>query len=185
MRDQLLESIPTSRESFYDLTLTAPGMANVGADGSWLPSPSAYGSAANENIFLVNGTNTTNPRGAPWGSLVKVNYDTVEEFRVLSLGVQAEYGSFSGAAIDVLTKSGSNEFHGSVAYYGQMGDADNKGLVLGGVEARKAGGRVVGPWWHPEEDHSATVVRHGGPTPGDEGGTLEYHGGARARRAIR
>jgi outer membrane receptor protein involved in Fe transport len=122
---KMLDAVPTSRDSFYDLTLTAPGMANVGDAGSWLPSPSAYGSAANENIFLVNGVNTTNPRGAPWGSLVKVNYDTVQEFKVLSLGSQAEYGSYSGAAIDVITRSGSNEWHGSAAYYGQMGDADN------------------------------------------------------------
>ena len=84
-----------------DLALTAPGMSNAGADGSWLPSPSAYGSATNENIFLVNGVNTTNPRGASWGSLVKVNYDTVQEVQVKSLGSQAEYGSFSGAAVDV------------------------------------------------------------------------------------
>jgi len=123
----MLDAIPTSRESFYDLALTAPGMSNAGADGSWLPSPSAYGSATNENIFLVNGVNTTNPRGASWGSLVKVNYDTVQEVKVLSLGSQAEYGSFSGAAIDVMTKSGGNEFHGSAAYYGQVGDtADNQ-----------------------------------------------------------
>ncbi len=122
---EMLDVLPTSRESFYDLALTAPGMANVGADGSWLPSPSAYGSAANENIFLVNGVNTTNPRGAPWGSLVQVNYDTVEQVKVLSLGSQAEYGSFSGAAVDVLTKSGSNDFHGSAAYYDQIGGAGN------------------------------------------------------------
>ncbi len=120
---ELLDEMPTSRESFYDLALTAPGMASVGADESWLPSPSAYGSAANENIILVNGVNTTNPRGSPWGSLVQVNYDTVEEVKVLSLGSQAEYGNYSGAAIDVITKSGSNEFHGSVAYYTQIGNA--------------------------------------------------------------
>jgi outer membrane receptor protein involved in Fe transport len=123
--DQLLSVMPTSRESFYDLTLTAPGMSSVGRDESWLPSPSAYGSAANENIFLVNGVNATNPRGAPWGSLVQVNYDTVEQVKVLSLGSQAEYGSFSGAAVDVLTKSGSNEFHGSAAYYTMIGSAGN------------------------------------------------------------
>jgi hypothetical protein len=122
---ELLDVMPTSRDSFYDLALTAPGMANVGADGSWLPSPSAYGSAGNENIFLVNGVNATNPRGAPWGSLVQVNYDTVEQVKVLSLGSQAEYGSFSGAAIDVLTKSGSNDFHGSAAYSDQIGGAGN------------------------------------------------------------
>ncbi len=137
---KMLDAVPTARESFYDLTLTAAGMANVGADGSWLPSPSAYGSAANENIFLVNGVNTTNPRGAPWGSLVKVNYDTVQEYRVLSLGSQAEYGSFSGAAIDVITRSGSNEFHGSVAYYGQVGDADNNATTNFGADWLYASG---------------------------------------------
>ncbi len=121
--DKLLEVMPTARNSFYDLTLTAAGMSAVGADESWLPSPSAYGSASNENIFLVDGVNTTNPRGASWGSLVAVNYDTVQEVKVLSLGSRAEYGSFSGAAVDVLTKSGSNTFHGSGSYYTQLGDA--------------------------------------------------------------
>jgi outer membrane receptor protein involved in Fe transport len=121
--DALLKVLPTSRESFYDLTLTAAGMAAVGADESWLPSPSAYGSATSENIFMVDGVNTTSPRGASWGSLVNVNYDTVQEVKVLTLGSKAEYGSFSGAAIDVLTKSGGNEFHGSGAYYSMVGDA--------------------------------------------------------------
>ncbi len=130
--DELLEKVPTARNAFYDMALTAPGMSDVGKEGSWLPSPSAFGSAANENIFLVNGVNTTNPRGAPWGSLVSVNYNTVEEVKVLALGSKAEYGSFSGAAIDVLTKSGGNEFSGDLSYYAMVGDAaDNSTLDFG------------------------------------------------------
>lgn len=121
--DDLLEAVPTARDTFYDLSLTAAGMAAVGADETWLPSPSAYGSATSSNIFLVDGVNTTNPRGPSWGSLVRVNYDTVQEVKVLSLGAQAEYGSFSGAAIDVITKSGGNEFHGTAGFYTQVGDA--------------------------------------------------------------
>ncbi len=127
--DQLLAKIPTARNAFYDLAVSAPGMAQVGADESWLSSPSAYGGAANENIFLVNGVNATNPRGAPWGSLVNVNYNTVEEVKILSLGSKAEYGSFSGAAIDVLTKSGGNEFKGDVAYYSMVGNAANNATL--------------------------------------------------------
>ena len=120
---ELLDKLPTARNAFYDLALTAPGIASVGSDESWLPSPSAFGSASNENIFLVNGVNATNPRGAPWGSLVSVNYNTVEEVKVLSLGSKAEYGSFSGAAIDVMTKSGGNTFTGDVAVYSMIGNA--------------------------------------------------------------
>jgi outer membrane receptor protein involved in Fe transport len=119
----LLGVVPTARDTFYDLSLTAAGMAAVGADESWLPSASAYGSATNENIFLVDGVDTTNPRGASWGSLVQVNYDTVQEVKVLSLGARAEYGSFSGAAVDVVTKSGGNQFHGGLGYYTMLGNA--------------------------------------------------------------
>jgi outer membrane receptor protein involved in Fe transport len=123
--DKLLAKVPTSRDPFYDLVLTAPGMGSVGAEQSWLPSPSAYGSANSQNIMLVNGVNTTNPRGSAWGSLVAVNYNTVEEVKVLSLGAKAEYGNYSGAAIDVITKSGGNEYHGNISYYSQIGNPAN------------------------------------------------------------
>jgi len=120
---KLLAKVPTSRNPFYDLALTAPGMGSVGAEQTWLPSPSAYGSANSQNIMLVNGVNATNPRGSAWGSEVAVNYNTVEEVKLLSLGAKAEYGNYSGAAIDVITKSGGNEYHGDVSYYTQIGDA--------------------------------------------------------------
>ena len=120
----LLEKLPTSRDAFLDLALTTPGMA----PGSGAPSqttefqsPTAYSSATNENVFLINGVDATNPRAGAFGSLVNVNYDAVEEVRIVALGSRAEYGSFSGAAIDVVTKSGSNDFHGSVAFYSKLG----------------------------------------------------------------
>ena len=119
---EMLDRLPTSRDAFYDLATTTPGMFDVANSSGWLPSPTAYGGAGNENVFLVNGVNTTNPRGAQFGSLVKVNYDTVEEVRVVALGSKAEYGSYSGAAIDVLTRSGSNDYHGTVALYSKLGD---------------------------------------------------------------
>jgi hypothetical protein len=124
----LVEKLPTSRDAFYDLALTAPGMS----EGSGAPtgatefqSPTAYSGATNENVFLINGVDATNPRAGSFGSLVNVNYDTVEEVRVVALGSRAEYGSFSGAAIDVLTKSGSNDFHGSAAFYSKLGSIKN------------------------------------------------------------
>ncbi|MGD9347323.1 MAG: TonB-dependent receptor, partial [Candidatus Aminicenantes bacterium] len=122
LEKDMLEKLPTTRDAFYDLALTTPGMFDVASSSSWLPSPTAYGGSSMENVFLVNGVNTTNPRGAAFGSLVKVNYNAVEEVRVVALGSKAEYGSYSGAAIDVLTKSGSNRFQGNVAYYMEIKD---------------------------------------------------------------
>lgn len=127
IESELLDKLPTSRDAFYDLALSTPGMVAQGKDGSWLPSPSAYGSTSNENIFLINGVNTTNPRLAASGSLVQVNYNAVEEVRVIALGSKAEYGNFSGVAIDVVTKSGSNALHGNAAIYSILGQAaDNQ-----------------------------------------------------------
>jgi hypothetical protein len=117
---QLIAKLPTSRDAFYDLALTAPGMFDSSSSNS-LPSPTAYGSATNENVFLINGVNSTDPEAGAFGTLVNVNYDAVEEVRIVGLGSKAEYGSFSGATIDVVTKSGSNAFHGTGAVYSLLG----------------------------------------------------------------
>jgi outer membrane receptor protein involved in Fe transport len=127
---EMLDKLPTSRDAFYDLALSTPGMsAGSGAptQTSEFQSPTAYGSATNENVFLINGVDATSPRAGSFGALVNVNYDAVEEVRVVGLGSRAEYGSHSGAAIDVLMKSGSNDLHGSAAFYSKLGSvADNR-----------------------------------------------------------
>jgi hypothetical protein len=128
--EELITRLPTSRDSFYDLSLLSPGMFDVGRDSASLPSPTAYGSGTDANAFLVNGVNATDPRGGSFGSLVNVNYDTVEEVRIISLGAKAEYGSSTGVAIDVTTKSGGNRFHGQASVYSQLGKpADNAPTV--------------------------------------------------------
>jgi len=168
----MVQKLPTSRDAFYDLSLTAPGMS----EGSGAPtgstefqSPTAYSGATNENVFLINGVDATNPRAGSFGSLVNVNYDTVEEVRVVALGSKAEYGSFSGAAIDVLTKSGSNDFHGSAAFYSKLGSvASNQptaGADLGRPflfvgEGEQLAGEVKKDW-----EGSATL---GGPVLKDK-----------------
>ncbi len=124
----LLKSLPTTRDAFLDLALTTPGMApgsGAPSTSTEFQSPTAYSSATNENVFLINGVDSTNPRAGSFGSLVSVNYDAVEEVRIVALGSKAEYGSFSGAAIDVLTKSGSNTYHASVAGYSKIGSVAN------------------------------------------------------------
>ncbi len=115
----MLDKLPTSRDSFYDLSLSTPGMFDVGKNV--MGSPTAYGGSTMENIFLVNGVDTTNPRGAGYGSMINVNYDNVREVRLIALGSKAEYGNFSGVAIDVITKSGSDKLQGSLAVYNQLG----------------------------------------------------------------
>jgi outer membrane receptor protein involved in Fe transport len=177
--DALLAKVPTSRNAFYDLATTAPGMSSVGSEESWLPSPAAYGSATSQNIFLVNGVNTTNPRGSSWGSLVAVNYNTVEEVKILSLGSKAEYGSYSGAAIDVITKSGGNEYHGDASYYSMIGNAaDNSTMSFGKswLYANPGDSLVT----YPIGNHDGGVTL-GGPIMKDK---LWFYGGFNKGRSV-
>jgi hypothetical protein len=78
----------------------------------WLSGPSwcLKTSAGGVHTIIVN---VTDPTAGSFGSIVNVNYDTVEEVRVVALGSKAEYGSYSGAAIDVLTRSGK-QVRGSI-----------------------------------------------------------------------
>src|SRR4030042_1934428 len=73
LEKEMLARLPTTRDAFYALSLTNPGMFDVGSSGSWLPSPTAYGGSSMENVFLVNGVNVTNQIGRAFGALVKVN----------------------------------------------------------------------------------------------------------------
>ena len=76
-------------------------MINGGVDGG----------AGSVNYYLDGGTNMTGLRNT--GNIAP-NPDAVEEFRVVTNGYSADYGRFAGGVVNILTKSGTNEFHGSL-----------------------------------------------------------------------
>ena len=108
---EMLAKLPTSRDAFYDLALTAPGMFEGSALPARPPIPEPHGLRQRDQRERLPHQRRQRhlPRAGSFGSLVNVNYDAVEEVRIVATGSKAEYGSFSGAAIDVLTKSGSND----------------------------------------------------------------------------
>jgi hypothetical protein len=73
------------------------------------------GSSAAENRFFIDGIDTTNAMvGLPGQQL---NVDNVEELQIKSSGYSAEYGGSTGGVINVLTKSGTNDWHGDLRFY--------------------------------------------------------------------
>jgi Carboxypeptidase regulatory-like domain/TonB dependent receptor len=84
-----------------------------------------YGSSGAENSYIIEGMNTT---GVRYGTLEKeLNTDLIEEVEVKTSGLPAEYGRMTGGTLNVLTKSGSNDFHGSVFgfFEGRSLESDN------------------------------------------------------------
>jgi hypothetical protein len=73
---------------------------------------SVAGASSPENLYVVDGLPVNSPALGTLGTLL--NVDLVAEARVLTAGFQPEYGRSTGGVVSVVTKSGSNEFHGSL-----------------------------------------------------------------------
>ncbi|WP_272459209.1 TonB-dependent receptor [Polyangium jinanense] len=134
--------------SFESLAAVAPG-ANADAYGV-----SVNGTSSPENGFVIDGVSANDPA---FGILaVPLSAEFVKEVNVITAGYLPEYGRSVGGVMDVVTKSGSNEFHGSVfgaitpgAFEGQRtlipraGQTINTNRTLGSV--RDFGFEIGGP----------------------------------------
>jgi hypothetical protein len=112
-----VRNAPVPRFTFFDLINAAPGV-NSSATGS--SRSTSLGSGTTDNAYMLDGTDFTAPlTGAAWPW---PNTDAIEEIEVLSLGATAEYGNVTGAVFNVVTRQGSNAFHGDANFYFQSQD---------------------------------------------------------------
>ena len=113
LSQKVFQSLPTGR-NYASVAQLAPGISTDDADTRF-GAVTVYGSTGLENAFLVDGVNTT---GVEFGSQGKIlNFEFVQEVEVKTGGYEAEYGHATGGIINVVTKSGGNEFHGDVFAY--------------------------------------------------------------------
>jgi hypothetical protein len=98
----------------------APGIQDDQAYGA----PSTY-----QNAYNVDGVDVSDPElGSQW---VLPSMDWVEEMQVAGLGADAEYGGFTGAVVNLVTKSGGNEFHGDARVYYSGGGLNSENAPEG------------------------------------------------------
>jgi carboxypeptidase family protein/TonB-dependent receptor-like protein len=112
-----INTIPTRRSSMFDFIGAAPGISatSPGTGGNALVS--AFGSAANENLFLIDGTNFTSPANGI--ARAEPGVDFIQEIHVQSIGASAEFGNAQGAVVNVVTRQGGNRFLYDASYYAQ------------------------------------------------------------------
>jgi len=110
---ELLENLPKTRYTYIDIMLWAPGVsANETQGEEW---HSSLGSGYWSDSYLVDGIDTSfDYNGTTW---VWNNPDIYQEGEVFSIGASAEYGNFQGAVVNVITKSGGNDFAGRLSTY--------------------------------------------------------------------
>jgi hypothetical protein len=116
-----MTNLPLNGRSYTDLLALQPGVVPipVGQYGSLSPSNDlnngllSIGGARDVNSgFMVNGANTVEGFGN--GTTVVPNLDSIAEFRIITSNAGAEYGNYAGGQVNVVTKSGTNSFHGDV-----------------------------------------------------------------------
>ncbi|HXB55653.1 MAG TPA: TonB-dependent receptor [Vicinamibacteria bacterium] len=111
-----IDNAPIQRQSFFDVLASAPGVDPNDPRGF---QPSSYGSMFDQNLYQLDGIDLTNNFGGGIPTLVQPSTDIMEEVQIMSLGAPAEYGNVQGAVFNVVTRQGTNKFHGDAAYYYQ------------------------------------------------------------------
>ena len=109
--------------SYQTLIQTAPGVTGLANAGN----PNSHGALAGNNQYLFDGVDTTDVTTGTFGQ--NFNYEAIDEVVVSTSGISAEYGRAQGAIVNVITKSGTNNFSGSAKYImtNDKWNADNKG----------------------------------------------------------
>jgi hypothetical protein len=110
IRAETFEQLPRGRD-FSTVVIQAPSANQIGRAGGI----SIDGASGSENRYIMDGVDTTNPQTGIQGKTLVTNF--VEEVQVKSSGYAAEFGGSTGGVINVITKTGTNEFKGSVGGY--------------------------------------------------------------------
>ena len=156
-------AVPLNGRSFTDLLALQPGVApattitttSIQAAGAALLSPSGNlnpgtisinGQREYANGFTVNDADVV--ERFTMGAAIIPNLDSIEEFRILSGNFDAEYGNYSGGRINIVTKSGSNQFHGGAFEFLRNTDLDARNFFSperGVFQQNQFGGLFGGP----------------------------------------
>ncbi len=156
-------SAPLNGRSYTDLLSLQPGVApatslspdtqqDVGVSalspsGDLNPGTiSINGQREFSNAFIVNGSDAEEDVNA--GAAIIPNLDSIAEFRILSSNFDAEYGGYTGGHVSVVTKSGTNQFHGDIFEFLRNTGLDARDYfspTRGTFDQNQFGGTLGGP----------------------------------------
>ena len=153
-----ITSVPLNGRSYIDLLALQPGVSPyTGNDtaAGLVQAPisgslnngtqSINGGRPEANGFMVNGADAE--EGVHNGAAIVPSLDSIAEFRIITNNFNAEYGNYSGGQINVVTKSGSNQFHGDLFEFLRNTDLDaaNYFTGRGDFKQNQFGGIFGGP----------------------------------------
>jgi outer membrane receptor protein involved in Fe transport len=152
--DKLIRDLPTvvggSLRSPFDLAILAPESKNFGDNGFQIGG----GQAASFGVNLDGvSANTTRALSTSWVAVNTPSLDAITEFAVETNGFKAEYGQAGGGLINFVSKSGTNDLHGTLYEYARNDAFDARNFFQANKQVYKQhdfGGTVGGPVWIPK-----------------------------------
>jgi len=159
-----VNDLPLNGRNFTQLLTITAGVANINRDqsggggGGWaghslgsFTFPAVNGARNRSNYFVLDGENDLNTM------LGMYNYspivDAIQEFKTQGHNDLAEYGGAAGGIVSVVTKSGTNQFHGALWEFLRNKDMDARGYfesTLPPLKQNQYGASVGGPVWIPK-----------------------------------
>jgi hypothetical protein len=171
LTDEFFGSVPVGR-GVTGLFYAAPGVASGGGTGT--ANPSIAGGTGLENNYIADGVSITDGGfggigvySRVYGSLsTGINLSFVKEVQVKTGGFEAQYGKSTGGIVQIVTKSGTNAFHGSIGGYfaPQQVEMDRKFSDDFGLGSSEAKFNLQGKILH--QSNYDLDVQAGGPVPG-------------------
>ena len=117
-----ISNLPVNGRNVFDLMQLSAGAVTVaGTDFENGHNTVVNGVREDFNGFLINGSSN---KGLSGGAVNTPIQDTVEEFQQLGLNMSAQYGNSAGSTVNLVTKAGTNQFHGSAWEYIRNSAAD-------------------------------------------------------------
>ena len=121
---EALKNIANNGRSLFGFVSLVPGALQQGTGGSEVTSAEQFtvnGQRQNSNNVTIDGVANIDT-GNNGGNMASTNIDAVAEFKILTNSYQAEYGRAVGGQVQVVTKSGTQQFHGSGYWFGRRSD---------------------------------------------------------------
>ena len=202
MNSTEIENMPLYGRNVAQLLSVQPGVVFTSnrsdLAGNDTRSGSVNGAHSDQNNITLDGVDVNDQgNGSPFESVIPVTVASVEEFRVSTIGYGAEQGRSSGAQSSLVTRGGTNAFHGSAYEYnrsdfGEANDFFNKNAEVSGDAPNKPlqlvynifGATFGGPIKHDrlfffvnyegDRQHQAATAQRSIPSPTLADGIIQY-----------
>jgi outer membrane receptor protein involved in Fe transport len=121
---EFIDALPILGRNYQDVLTLAPGVSDVDGDGNI----NVHGSRDVDVVTLVDGVSTVDPFSGQVGQ--QLNLDSIQEIEIKTSGASAEFGRAQGGFVNIITKSGGNDFEGNAEFLWRSNIFDGDGAGI-------------------------------------------------------